>query len=149
MKALYAALVIALMLVPACALADSTTWTDGTAENTVTVDSGEVHYRQSKALDDKKSAWWEYKIALTDIDCVQFTQLSAGTVLTVVGKQSDAVIKRADPNGTGLGYEEALKHFEIDFPKERSATAKAILDEVTGSMPGLAARTNKGDCAGA
>jgi hypothetical protein len=148
MKRLPAAILIAwsLSALPAFVYAQSVTWTDGAYDNTATVDSGELHYRRSKPLDREKTAWWEYKVSLNDIDCLQFRRLATGDILSVIGKHSDVVIKVADLDGSDMHYETALRTLEIDFPPAASAIAANLVSQITGSRPGLAARTNKGDC---
>ncbi|HKU66900.1 MAG TPA: hypothetical protein VJP85_03895 [Candidatus Baltobacteraceae bacterium] len=122
-------------------------WNDGMTENAVTVDSGQLHYRRSKALADDKTGWWDYTIALSDIDCVQFRRLKTGDLVSIMGKANDAVLEKADPNGTTHGYEAALRHVEIDFPADASTIAEHVVRDVTGSAPRLVKRINNGACA--
>jgi hypothetical protein len=132
---------------PSRLLAQTTTWADGAMQSVVTVDSGELHYRSSKSLPDNKTGWWEYKISLTDIDCLRFQRLKSGDVLSVYGKSNDSVLKKADPEGTTQGYEAALKHVEIDFAPDASAKAEAVVRNITGALPELSKRINNGVCA--
>ena len=137
---------IMLTMVPLVARAQSASWTDGATENSVSFDSGQVQYRQSKPLANNTSGWWLYTIALSDIDCLQFQIFASGEMLSVVGKANDSVLKKADPLGTTHGYEAALKHFDIMFPTSAADTAKNLLHELERASPGLAKRTNKGAC---
>jgi len=137
---------ILLTMVPLVARAQSASWTDGATENAVTFDSGQVQYRQSKPLANNTSGWWQYTIALSDIDCLQFQIFPSGEMLSVVGKANDSVLKKADPLGTTHGYEAALKHFDIMFPPSAADTAKNLLHELERASPELAKRTNKGAC---
>jgi len=98
-----------LLVAPVVAFAQSASWTDGETENSVSFDSGQVQYRQSKPLANNTSGWWEYTIALSDIDCLEFQAFPSGEMLSVVGKANDSVLKKADPLGTTHGYEMALK----------------------------------------
>ena len=127
--------------------AQTMSWDDAGTQNVVSVDSGQLHYRQSKALADDRTGWWEYAVALSDIDCLRFTRDKSGEVLSVVGNANDAVLKKADPKGTTHGYEESLRHVEIDFPPEASAIADSVVRTITNAGPELAKRTNKGACA--
>ena len=149
MRRAIAALGVALLLsaAPLRLLAQTATWSDGETENAVTFDSGQVHYRQSKSLPENKSGWWDYVIALADIDCLRFQALSTGDVLSIVGKSNDSVLKKADPYGTTHGYEAALKHFDIVFPPAASSIAQGLLRQLEHASPGLAKRTNQGACA--
>lgn len=115
-------------------------------DNVVTVDSGQLHYRQSKSLPGDKTGWWDYTISLSDIDCVRFTREKTGDMLSVAGKANDSVLKKADPNGTTHGIEESLRHVEIDFPPDASAIADSVMRDLTGSVPGLTKRVNTGNC---
>ncbi len=132
---------------PSRLLAQTANWNDGATQNVVTLDSGQLHYRQSKPLADEKSGWWDYTVALSDIDCLQFLTFKTADILSVVGKTNDAVLKKADPYGTSHGYEAALKHFDIVFPPQASAVARALLRDLTGAQPELAKRINTGACA--
>jgi hypothetical protein len=134
-------------LIPIAAFAQTTTWGDGVTESVVTIDSGRLHYRISKSLAGDKTGWWDYTIALADIDCLQFARFKAGDVLSIYGKSNDSVLKKADPDGTTHGYEAALKHVEIDFAPRASANAEAIVRDITGALPELAKRINTGVCA--
>lgn len=137
---------ILLTMVPLVARAQSASWTDGAAENAVTFDSGQVQYRQSKPLANNTSGWWQYTIALSDIDCLQFQIFPSGEMLSVIGKANDSVLKKADPLGTTHGYEVSLKHFDIMFPPSAAETAKNLLHGLEHVSRGLAQRTNKGAC---
>ena len=131
---------------PLPAFAQTMTWTDAGMDNVVSVDSGELHYRQSKALPGDRTGWWDYTIALSDIDCVRFTRNASGEILIIAGKANDSVLKKADPNGTTHGYEESLRHVEIDFPADAPAIADSLVHDLSGAMPGLAKRVNTGNC---
>lgn len=148
MKRAIAAIGVALFLsaAPLRLLAQTATWTDGETENAVAFDSGEVHYRQSKSLPGDKSGWWEYTVALSEINCLQFQALGTGDVLSIVGKSNDSVLKKADPYGTTHGYEVALKHFDIVFPPNASPIAQKLLSQLERASPELAKRTNQGAC---
>jgi hypothetical protein len=132
LRVTFAAMGVALFVsaAPSRLLAQTTTWSDATTESVVTIDSGELHYRISKSLPGDKTGWWEYTIALADVDCLQFQRLKSGDVLSVFGKSNDSVLKKADPEGTTHGYEAALKHVEIDFAPQASASAEAIVRDL-------------------
>jgi hypothetical protein len=131
---------------PSRLLAQTMTWSTAGTDNVVTVDSGQLHYRRSKALSGDKTGWWDYTISLADIDCVRFTRDKNGEMLSVAGKANDSVLKKADPNGTTHGIEESLRHVEIDFPPDASTIADSVLHDLTGSVPDLAKRVNAGYC---
>lgn len=141
-----AAFAVAIAMLSTIASAQTQTWSDSTTESVVTIDSGQLHYRVTKSLADNKTGWWDYTVSLSDVDCIGFQRMKTGDVLIVMGKTNDAVIKKADPNGTTHGYEAALKHIDIDFSPDASAIAESTLRDITGSAPELAKTINKGAC---
>ncbi|HEY9179421.1 MAG TPA: hypothetical protein VIO32_01800, partial [Candidatus Baltobacteraceae bacterium] len=83
-------------MIAALLLAQALNWTSGAVQSSVWIDTGSLHYKESAVIPQlKATAWTEYWIALSDIQCLQLAHVGPGSVLRIRGDQSDSVQKLA------------------------------------------------------
>lgn len=140
-------------MIAALLLAQAVTWASGAVQNSASIDTGVFRYKESVTTKKQgdwhtQTAWAEYWITLSDINCIQVRRFAAGSILAIYGKQSDTVQKLVRRSDSEDGYREALGHMEIDVPPDAAQSAPAIVKLLTNAMPELAQTMNKGACAG-